>query len=75
MRLFGSAFVATALVTVIGLIALAVLLFRSGARALGAVAVLTVLGLGFVDVGGSALVGGTWLAVALRWPSQLRGRP
>lgn len=72
LRLFGSGFVVSALVILIALVVLAVLLFRSGARSYAAVALLTVLGLALVDVGGAAVVGATWSAVALRWPPGLR---
>lgn len=75
IRSFGNVWVLSAFALAVALIALAALSLRSGARATGAVATMTVVGLFFIEAGGAALVGAAWLALAIPWPRNSFGTP
>ena len=71
LKEFGGLWVVSILTLYVALIALALLSFRAGRRAHAAVAALSLVGLAFITVGGTALTGATWLLFALGWPLAL----
>lgn len=71
LKEFGGLWVVSILTLYVSLLVLALLSFRAGMRAHAAVAALSLVGLAFITVGGSALTGATWVLFSLGWPLAL----